>query len=250
MAIDESTDQTARVVAQQFQERTLAGLQAKLADETILERHRNAQRLIEPLLVVNPYAPQLTFPCGTLRLRREAGKYLSLMDALALLHQHQRPVRTLALAGTTHRYVEVTREDVGRANRLMASCLARALSDLTGPAEQLLLAIRDYVTRQAEERGTEPLGITFSRREIRECIEWSDHQALPLIEELTQREYIETVAGSFGKRYVYTLTPDHRLIVRASQTIEERIVALGLKPAAALVDPAGFRSGSDLARIA
>jgi DNA primase catalytic core len=246
IAIDESTDQTARVVARQFYERTLEGIQEKLTSDAILARHRNAQRLVEPLVVVNPYAPQLTFPSGTLRTRRECGKYLSLMDALALLHQHQRPVKTFERAGQTYRYTEVAREDVDRANRLMASCLVRALSDLTGPAEKLLLAIRDYVTAEAEARGTDPLAISFSRRQIRECLNWSDHQAVPVLEELTRREYVEAVSGSFGKRYVYTLTPDHQLLVRAEQTIEERIVALGLKPMRELVDPALFRIQSDL----
>src|SRR5690606_27629601 len=203
--IDESTDQTARVVARQFYERTIEGIQDKLTADAILAKHRNAQRLIEPLLVANPFAPQLTFPAHTLRLRREAGKYLSLMDALALLHQHQRAVRTFERGGQTYRYVEVAREDVDRANRLMASCLVRALSDLTGPAEKLLLAIRDHVVSESEARGAEVLAVTFSRREIRERLGWSDHHAIPLLDELVQREYVEAVSGSFGKRYVYAL---------------------------------------------
>jgi DNA primase len=246
IAIDESADQTARVHERQFHERTLEGLQEKLAGGAILARHQNAQRLLEPVWVTNPYAPQLTFPSGTLRTRRECVKYLSLMEAVALLKQHQRPILTLTVDGVPHRYVEVTQDDVDCANRLMASCLARSLSDLSGPAEQLLLSIRDHITAEAEARGVDPLSVTFSRREIRERIDCPDEQVIPLLEEVVKREYVEVVSGSFGKRYVYVLTPDHRLIVRAGLSIDERIVALGLKPAGQLVDPAVFRSQSDL----
>jgi len=50
-------------------------------------------------------------------------------------------------------------------------------------------------------------------------------------------EYVGTVSGSFGKRFVYTLTPNHRLVVQEGLTIEDRIVALGLTPADKLVPP-------------
>jgi DNA primase len=234
IAIDESPEQTARVVALQLHEHTLEGIRERLAGESVVNRHRNAQRLLEPLLVVNPYANQLRFPSGTLRLRREAGKYLSLMDTLALLHQVQRPIRTFTQGATTYRYVEVHLADVDLANRLMAGCLTRALTDLPGTALTLLLAIRDYVTRQADERGVDLEGVTFNRREIRECSEWDDHQLRDNLELLADQEYVEVVAGSLGKRYVYRLSPDHRLIVQAGLSVDEKIRRLGLMPASDL----------------
>jgi hypothetical protein len=53
---------------------------------------RNAQRLLRPFAVVNPYAEQLTFLDDRTRTRRDHAKYLTLIDAIALLHQHQRQV--------------------------------------------------------------------------------------------------------------------------------------------------------------
>ncbi|MBI4866240.1 MAG: hypothetical protein HY816_04745 [Candidatus Wallbacteria bacterium] len=242
IAIDESVEQTARVVARQFHEHTLDGVREHLATEAIVRRHRNAQRLIEPFVVVNPHAPKLRFPTGTLRLRREALKYLSLMAVLALLHQHQRPVRTFTQNGVTYRYVEVYPADVDRANRLMAECLARALSDLPGPAQELLLKIQAYVTEQAGQRRLDPEAITFNRREIRERLEWDDRQLRRNLDLLAEQEYVEVVAGSFGKRYVYRLSPDHRLIVQAGLSVEEKIRALGLTASRDLETP----SRSDL----
>ena len=56
--------------------------------------HQNAQRLLKPLAVVNPYAPKLTFPAHTLRARRDHKKYLGLIRSMAFLHQYQREVKT------------------------------------------------------------------------------------------------------------------------------------------------------------
>ena len=125
----------------------------------------------------------------------------------------------------------------------MAACLTRALSDLPGTALTLLLAIRDHVTRQAGERRLDVEGITFNRREIRESTEWDDHQLRDNLELLAEHEYVEVVAGSLGKRFVYRLSPDHRLIVQAGLAIDEKIRLLGLTPASELK----MLSGSDLA---
>src|SRR5208337_2398323 len=79
----------------QRQKRTLQGLQAKHEKQSLISLHQNAQRLLKPLAVVNPYADQLTFLSDKTRTRRDHEKYLTLIDAIALLHQHQRPVKTL-----------------------------------------------------------------------------------------------------------------------------------------------------------
>jgi hypothetical protein len=238
IAIDESNEQTERIVARELAAQALGAIRERLASEAILARHRNAQRLIEPVMVVNPYAHVLTFPFHTLRLRREVHKYIGLMATLALLFQHQRPVRTFTDdAGVTHRYVEVTREDIGIANRLIARHLTRVLSDLPGTAAQLLLVIQEFVTEEAGARGADPLAITFNRRQIRERLDWSDYQLNGSLEKLARLEYLEVAAGSFGRRYVYTLAPDHRIRVQAGLSIDERIAALGLTPASRLADP-------------
>lgn len=68
----------------------LEGALAQVQREQVLALHRNAQRLLEPIAVVNPYAPQLAFSDAQTRTRRDHEKYLTLIDAIALLHQHQR----------------------------------------------------------------------------------------------------------------------------------------------------------------
>ena len=61
-----------------------------------LKVHQNAQRLLRPIAVRNPYADALTFPDERTRLRRDHEKYLTLIDTFALLHQHQREIKSAA----------------------------------------------------------------------------------------------------------------------------------------------------------
>ena len=90
LAVDESAEQTERIHRVQRERRTLAGLLAHEQRKDLLTQLRNAQRLLSPLAVVNPFAPALTFATARTRNRRDHEKYLTLIDAIALLHQHQR----------------------------------------------------------------------------------------------------------------------------------------------------------------
>jgi len=125
----------------------------------------------------------------------------------------------------------------------MAECLARALSDLPGPAQNLLLSVRAFAEAHATGQHRSCEDLPFTRRELREWMDRTDYQVRDQLELLVQLEYVEVLGGSVGKRYVYRLSPDHRLIVQAGLSVEEKIVALGLKPADQLKTP----TGSDLA---
>lgn len=106
LTINETAEQTAAIQQRQRQARTLAGLQAKVRGEHVLAAHRAAQALLRPLAVVNPHAEALTFASDRVRLRRDHVKYLALIDAIALLHQHQREVRTGEVDGAEVGYIE------------------------------------------------------------------------------------------------------------------------------------------------
>jgi DNA primase catalytic core len=88
--LDESEAQTARIHQRQRQAKGLTRL--KIADrQRIIERHHNAQRLLESIPVVIPYVEHLTFPTRWLRTRRDNERFLCLIEASAFLHQYQRP---------------------------------------------------------------------------------------------------------------------------------------------------------------
>jgi hypothetical protein len=211
LTIDESKEMTERILARQREMDTLEGLKGQQEQERVAKRHQNAQRLLKPLWVVNPYAPKLAFPALALRARRDQKKYLGLIKAIAFLHQHQREVKELRIPGDGPEgarvvaYVEVEPPDIEKANALAGAVLGRTLDELSAPGRALLGAIRDMV--KAKDGAGEH---RFTRRDIREACGWGDFQLKTHLGELVELEYLWAVAGRKGKEYVYELADNQK----------------------------------------
>src|SRR6056297_1761052 len=155
ISVDESDMQTEAIVEQQRQADTLAGLQRRIEHKQIIKRHQNAQRLLRPITIVNPYADQLKFITRQARHRRDHQKYLSLIKTVTLLHQHQREVKQLTLAGKQIEYLEVRRRDIALANKVADWALGRTIDDLSGPTRRLLLQLYDWLCETAKSKRLE-----------------------------------------------------------------------------------------------
>ncbi len=205
LTIDESKEMTERILQKQRERQTLAGLLKKVETERITKRHHNAQRLLRPLRVINPYAELLTYPAETLRARRDNMKYLGLILAIAFLHQYQREIKTIQNNGDVLQYIEVTLNDIEKANTLAAEILGRTLDELAPPSRLLLKMIREMVEAECKRQDIEPKAYRFIRKDIREWTRWSDSQIKRHIQQLEDLEYLYSVAGKKGKEYVYEL---------------------------------------------
>jgi hypothetical protein len=138
LTVDEDRAQTRAIHHVQRARQTRDGLLAARERARLLTLHQNAQRLLRPLPVLNPYAHHLTFPDTTTRLRRDHLKYLTLIETIAVLHQYQRPHHTLHDHGTPVTYLEVTLEDLALANRLAHQVLGRSLDELPPQTRRFL----------------------------------------------------------------------------------------------------------------
>jgi DNA primase len=176
LTVDEGRAQTKAIHARQRQSQTLDGLLASADADAVRKLHQDAQRLLEPLAVVNPHAGDLTFPDGAVRARRDHVKYLTLIAAVTLLHQHQREIRTVTRGGQPVRYVETTRADIALAGRLAAEVLSRSLDELPPGTRRLLDAIAGYVSRRCEAEGLDADLVRFTRRQLRESLTFGDTQ--------------------------------------------------------------------------
>ena len=198
ISIDESEEMTRKVLAKQRQTRTMQGMLNKLKSEEIIKKHHNANRLLRPLHVFNPYAELLTFTSKSLRARRDHTKYLNLISAVAYLFQYQKQVETFEFKEQTIEYVNVTLADIEKANTIANYVLGRSLDELSPPSRKLLMLIRQMCREQKEN-------IHFNRRQIREYSGWSDFQVRTHIRQLEDLEYIYSLMGKRGKEYVYEL---------------------------------------------
>ncbi len=202
ISVDESQEMTEKILARQRKSHTLDGFLAKLEGTDIIRKHQNANRLLLPLKVVNPYAELLTFTSKSLRARRDNTKYLNLISTIAYLFQYQRKKHKVDYGGNIVEYINVTLSDIDHANRMAAEVLGRSLDELSPPSRKLLILIREMCEQQAEEGDAEK---NFTRRNIREYSGWSDFQVKTHVRQLEELEYIYSSTGRKGKEYVYEL---------------------------------------------
>jgi hypothetical protein len=198
LTMDESPDQTKRIHERMGLLRTERGLQLRREADAITRRNWNAQRLLEPLPVIIPFADRLTFPSSWLRTRRDYARFLNLIEVSAFLHQHQREKRNGGL-GSQGQAIVADVADYGVAYSLAASVLAETLSDVRRPLREAYERIRALC---GEGNGT------VSRREIREALNVPDSTVRGWLMQLVELEHLESDAskGGAGKVTRYRLT--------------------------------------------
>ncbi|AOR61169.1 CHC2 zinc finger domain-containing protein [Pectobacterium parmentieri] len=208
LTVNESREQTEAIHALQRHKQTLEGLLMENEKGYLTELHQNAQRLLKPLKVVNPFASQLTFLSDKTRTRRDHMKYLTLIQSIALLHQYQREVKTVSHRGQVIEYIEVERSDIVLANRLAHEILGRTLDEMPPQTRKLLLLIQGMVNQLAHAQNKKPGEVRFTRRDIRNATQWSDSQLKLHCLRLAEMEYLLVHGGSRGHLLQYELLWD------------------------------------------
>jgi DNA primase catalytic core len=211
LSVNEEREQTRAIHAMQRHRQTLEGLLAHHQRAAVLQVHRDAQRLLRPMLVANPFAGKLTFQDNRTRSRRDHVKYLTLIRTVALLHQYQREHKTIAspasggAGGQLIEYIEVTPADIAIANKLTHEVLGRSLDELAPQTRRLLVMLQQHVGEQCQKEKMLRQDYRFSRRDVRTWISWSDFVVRTHLEKLVDLEYVLVHRGGRGQSFVYEL---------------------------------------------
>jgi DNA primase len=230
LTVDESQAQTQRIHQLQREARTLEGILAAEARKDILRVMQNAQRLIVPMKIANPFARELTFTTTRTRTRRDHEKYLTLIDTIALLHQHQRQPITREIHGREVIMLPVTLADIEAANRLAPEVLGRSLDELPPQTRLLLEQIKTHVLGLMETQAIEQKLCRFTRKAIREISGWSETQTRLHLQRLEDMEFIRCCGGKFGAAMSYELLTD--------ATAPDVLTSIGL------IDPATLKASA------
>jgi DNA primase catalytic core len=208
LTVNEGREQTRAIHALQRRQQTLAGLMETQDRQQVLALHRNAQTLLERLHVVNPFADGLTFLDDKTRTRRDHMKYLTLIRAIALLHQHQRRIRTVEHQGRPVRYIEVEAADITLANRLAHEVLGRTLDELPPQTRRLLDMLALWAAEECARLALRRPDLRFSRRQVRALTGWGDTQLKVHLARLAELEYLLVHRVKAGQGYEYELLYD------------------------------------------
>jgi len=203
LTIDESEEQTRRILEAAMRAHTLEGRIDAVRRRKATQRHYNIQRLLRPVEVVNPYATFLDYSISKLQMRREQAKYACLIDSVALLHQHQREVKTYTVEGEVRPYIEVTVEDIALANRLAQTFFPNSTDELAPHTRRL----GEEISKLVESKGGD---VSFTRRELRDSSGWSDWQIREGLRHLEELEYVSCAAGRNGSLMTYNMVVDVR----------------------------------------
>ena len=207
LSVNEEREQTRAIHRIQRESRTLDGHWARRERSRIIQLHRNAQRLLRPVAVVNNHMrDDGEFPDYMTRTRRDHMKLLTLIEAIALLHQHQRPIKRDTRDGETLEYIEATPDDVRLAEELMRRVLGPSLDELPPQTKRLLSLIEQMVKQECERQEIEADDYRFTRRTVRQHTRWGDTQLRAHLRRLEELEYLAVRrGGGQGQLYVYQL---------------------------------------------
>ena len=206
LSVNEDPQQTAAI--HQRQRAAYARDGAPADAQAIRTRHQCAQRLLEPLGVVIPWADQLTFRTDQTRYRRDHAKYLSLIASVTLLHQYQRQETERVRDGVSERCVVATLEDLEVAHRLASATLAPRMDALLPQTRQLLEFLTAYVDERSAHEQVPRHELHFTQREVREACGWSDRALRRQLVRLVELEYVVASRALRGAQRHYQLLYD------------------------------------------
>jgi hypothetical protein len=205
LAVNEEREQTRAIHRKQREAQTLEGLKARMRQNKIVRLHRNAQRLLRPVQVVIEHLKDHGFPDAMTRTRRDHMKFLTLIQAITLLYQHQREIKISSEDGEKLEYIEATEADVKLAWELANHVLMRSLDDVQTQTRRLLVVIDRMVAGECERLQIERMDYRFTRATVRQFTGWSDSQLKTHLHRLEELEYLALHRGVSGQSFVYAL---------------------------------------------
>lgn len=210
---DESREQTQRILELQRQRRTFEGYSIQQSEvPRLVEKHRAAHRVLSSVPVFNPLSPFLSFPVSRPTMRRTQEQFLTLLEAVALARQYQKPrvmhKNPYSLEATQG--IEVDLEDYRIAHTLFREAvLVPNANELPSGARLLYEALRAMAKKRAAEDGLGLTDISFIQRDARELTDLGSESIKKYLRALVDFEYLELVSGRrHGTRFSYRFRDD------------------------------------------
>jgi DNA primase len=183
-----------------YQRKLSAGLIDKTKENQTKELLQNAQRILKPITIRNPFAPYINLPEVVFKPRRTIGLLLSFIETITFYHQYQLVVKTDPK--TQEIYIETQVEHLEKAFELLKEALFRKSDELTGASRKFLETLKVHLTQEK---------ITFfTAKEIRKTMKTGGVAMNPsnlkrYLIELERYGYVKG-KGNRYKGYEYSVT--------------------------------------------
>jgi len=190
--VDETPEHADQVM--HYQRMQQAGLVNEKEQNTWRQLLRNAQRLLRPVKVINPYAIVLDIPACVFKNLRTNMHYLRLIEIITFYHQKQREWKK---DGSGTIYIETTLEDIEWANYLIKDSLLRKSDELSGQVRQFFEGLKQL--SGADHR-------SIYAKQVREHFRMHPMKANRYLRELEQRGYLQLAGGNRKSGYEYEIS--------------------------------------------
>ena len=192
--IDGSKEQDERIMV--YQRAASAGQLNKKEEQEYQQLLRNVQRVLKPIKVVNPYAPDLKIPSNVFKKRRSNWIYLRFIEIITLYHQYQRSVSTDKQTG--EQYIETTLEDIAWANKLLKDILLRKADELADPTRNFFERLKKWLQDNKKEQ--------FKTAELRSELQVTASSLKRYLPELINCGHLKITGGNKTRGYTYEVT--------------------------------------------
>ncbi len=216
--LDGSKEQDQRIM--EYQKKLRANLINTKEEKQLQEKLKNMQQILEPIKVVNPYAPIIDIPSEDFKPRRTLPLLLGFIEAITFYHQFQREQKVdkqthLSGGQAGEIFIEVHPTDVESAFKLMKDVLFRKADELSGASREFYQWIINpdrQFTRSSQNNGK-----GFYARDVREESRTSGEKGRAIhprtlnryLNELTQYGLLQITGGNKNTTgYSYKLSPN------------------------------------------
>lgn len=190
--LDGSKEQDKNIL--DYQKKLKAGIVDKHEEKQIQAQLQNAQRLLEPVKIINPYALLIDLPKEVFKPRRTMGLLLNFIESITYYHQKQREQKVEQDTGEI--YIETEPEDIAKAFELLRETLFRKSDELSGACRSFYEALKRMKLSK------------FFAADIRQHSRINPRTLQRHLKELSDFNYLNIIGGNKHKTgYQYELNP-------------------------------------------
>lgn len=212
--LDGSKEQDERIM--NYQKKQRAGLTDTVKEKRLQEKLQHMQRVLEPIRVINPYAPLIDLPKEVFTQRRSMPMLLSFIEAITFYHQYQRDHQAEKTTGEI--YIETHPNDIEQAFKLFKDVLFRKSDELTEAARSFYEWLKEWDTKRDKKKGVTPKAGGFYGSAIRQENRIHPRTLSRYLQELAEYGLLQITGGNkntTGYSYKITANKDYESLQKS-----------------------------------
>jgi hypothetical protein len=191
--LNDSKEQDEKVMLYQKQKR--AGLIDSHTETQTQEKLQHQQKVLEPVKVINPFAPIIDLPDNFPKKRRALPILLNFIEAITFYHQYQREPK--ADKDTGEVYIESTTADIQNGYKYLMNVLCRRNDELDGAVRDFYEKLKQIIEEKQLQK--------FKANEVRTDLHIAPRTFYHYIKILIEYDYLHITGGKQRTGYEYEL---------------------------------------------